>query len=133
MNTGKVFNITVWGAQILLAAFFLMDGYTKATSPVDHLHAVILWTKDVPLWLVRFIGIMELLGCVGLLLPSILRIKPTLTPVAAIAFILLMFSAILFHIFRSEVKIIGMHLGIILVAAFIAWGRFEKCIILPKY
>lgn len=132
MNTSKVLNITLWIAQILLAAFFSIAGYTKATSSVDQLYATINWSKDVHLTLVRFIGIMELLGCLGLLLPSILRVKPILTPIAAIAFIMLMFSAIIFHIFRGEASDIRMHLGIILVAAFIAWGRFEKVPILPK-
>lgn len=132
MNSGKVLNIGLWLAQIILAAFFLMAGYTKATSPVDKLYATINWAKDVPLALVRFIGIMELLGCVGLLLPSILRVKPILTPIAAVAFIMVMFCAIIFHIFRGEASYIGMHLGIILVAAFIAWGRFDKNPILSK-
>lgn len=75
---------------------------------------------------------MELLGCAGLLLPSILRIKPILTPIAASAFIVVMVLAIIFHISRNETNIIGMHLGVILVASFIAWGRFKKTPILHK-
>jgi uncharacterized membrane protein YphA (DoxX/SURF4 family) len=132
MGTNKFLNIALWVAQILLAAFFLMAGYTKARSPVDQLYTAINWTKDVPLWFVRFIGVLELLGSVGLILPSMLRIKPILTPIAASAFITLMSFAIIFHISRGEANIIGMHFGIILVASFVAWGRFRKIPILPK-
>jgi uncharacterized membrane protein YphA (DoxX/SURF4 family) len=128
----KVLNITLWILQIILAAFFLMAGYTKARSPVVNLYVAFNWAKDVPLALVRFIGIIELLGSIGLLLPSIFRIKPILTPIAASAFIVLMVFAIIFHISRGESNIIGMHLIVITVASFVAWGRFKKVPILPK-
>jgi uncharacterized membrane protein YphA (DoxX/SURF4 family) len=130
-NNHKLLNIALWIAQIMLAAFFLRAGFAKATMTVGSLAIALEWTKDVPLWLVRFIGICELLGSAGLLLPSILRIKPVLTPIAACSLIIVMILAILFHISRGEGSIIGLHFVIISIAAFIAWGRFKIVPLLP--
>lgn len=128
----KILNIFLWIAQFVLAAFFFMAGFTKATTHVDQLHEMINWTNDVPLWLVRFIGVSEILGSTGLLVPSILRIKPILTPIAACALIVVMVLAIFFHISRGEANVIGMHFTVIALASFIAWGRFKRNPVLSK-
>ena len=111
---------------------FLMAGFMKSTTPIDQLAVDVPWAKDVPEWLVRFIGISEFLGAVGLLPPSILRIKPKLTPMAAVGLVTVMVLAIIFHISRSEFPAIGFNLGLGAIAAFIARGRFTKVPILPK-
>ncbi len=128
----KGLNITLWIVQVLLAAMFLIAGIMKSSMPMEQLYVSMAWTKDVPMGLVRFIGISELLGAIGLLLPSILRIKPVLTPVAASALIVVLVLAIFFHISRGEANIIGMHIVLILVALFVAWGRFKKVPIRAK-
>lgn len=128
----QVLNISLWIAQILLGLMFLMAGFMKSTTPIDQLAVDVPWAKDIPEWLVRFIGISEFLGAVGLLLPSILRIKPKLTPIAAVGLVTVMVLAIIFHISRSEFPAIGFNLGLGAIAAFIAWGRFAKVPILPK-
>jgi putative oxidoreductase len=122
----KGLNIALWIAQSILALLFLMSGTMKSTIPMGQLYVSLNWTKDVPMGLVRFIGVFELLIALGLLLPSLLRIIPVLTPVAASALILIMILAIIFHISRGEANIIGMHIAFIILASFIAWGRFKN-------
>ena len=128
----KVLNIILWVVQVLLAGMFIMAGIMKSTSPIEQLSASLPWAKDVPAWLVRFIGVSEILGALGLLLPSILRIKPILTPVAASGIIAIMLMASVFHITRSEFPELGFTLLLALAAAFIAWGRSRKVAITVK-
>lgn len=128
----KAVHITLWVAQVLLAAIFLMSGFMKASMPIEELSAMVPWTSDVPLTLVRFIGTVELLGGIGLLLPSLLRIKPTLTVLAAVGLAIIMLLAIPFHISRGETPAIGVNCMFMLIALFIAWGRWKKAPILAK-
>ncbi|GHB80170.1 DoxX family protein [Persicitalea jodogahamensis] len=131
-NTSKALNIALWVAQGLLAALFLMAGANKLFLPISELSETLPWASEFPEWLVRFIGISELLGAVGLLLPSLLRIKPFLTSYAAIGLALVMVLATFFHISRGETSVIGMNFAIAAIAGFIAWGRMVKAPILPK-
>ena len=76
-------HIVLWLVQILLACAFGMAGFMKSTQPVDVLaQNGIQWATQVPVALVRFIGISELLGAIGLILPAATRIKPVLTPLS---------------------------------------------------
>jgi putative oxidoreductase len=122
----KFLNISLWAAQIILAGMFIMAGFIKTTTPIEQLSASLPWAKDVPAWLVRFIGISEFLGALGLILPSLLRIKPVLTPVAALGIIAIMMMAAFFHITRTELSGVMFTLILALVAAFIGWGRWRK-------
>lgn len=131
-NSSKAMHITLWVVQVLLAAIFLMSGFMKASTPIEKLSAMVPWTSDVPLALVRFIGTVEVLGGLGLLLPSLLRIKPTLTVLAAAGLATIMLLAIPFHISRGEASVIGMNGLFMLIALFIAWGRWKKAPIQAK-
>ena len=120
----KGLNIALWVVQSLLAAMFLMAGGMKLIKPE--------MAKDLPVALVYFIGTMEVLGALGILLPSILRIKPMLTPLAALGFAIILVLAAIFHFSRGE----GSHTPVIFVllamAIFVAWGRYKKAPIQPK-
>jgi putative oxidoreductase len=105
---------------------FLTSGIMKSTMPIDKLSITVTWAKDLAIWLVRFIGVSELLAAAGLLLPSVLRIKPALTPVAASCLIGVMIMAIIFHISRREANIIGMHISFLFIASFIAGAGLKK-------
>ena len=131
-NSSKTMHISLWVAQILLAAMFLMSGFMKASMPIEKLSAMMPWTGSVPSALVRFIAIAELLGGIGLLLPSLLRIKPHLTVWAAVGLATILLLSIPFHISRGETPMIGMNAMFMLMAIFIAWGRSKKAPILPK-
>ena len=128
----KAWNITLWILQILLAAMFLMAGFMKLSQPIDELSKSLPWAAQVPEGLVRFIGAAEVLGALGLILPALLRIKPILTPIAALGIATVMLFAIFFHGSRGENSAIGMNVVLILIAALIAWGRFKKAPIAPK-
>lgn len=128
----KAIHITLWIAQGLLAGMFIMAGFMKASQPMEALVEALPWVTATPLGLVRFIGICEILGGLGLLLPSLLRIKPTLTVWAALGLVTVMVLAAGFHATRSEFSAIGMNVILMAVAAFIAWGRSKKEPILAK-
>ena len=122
----KALHIILWIAQVILAAMFLMSGFMKLSQPIDQLSKMLPWAAQVPEALVRFIGVAEVLGAVGLILPSLLRIQPKLTPIAAVGLGLVMLFAVVFHISRGETGVIGMNFVLIAIAAFIAWGRSKK-------
>ena len=128
----KALHITLWIAQVILAAKFLMSGFMKLSQPIDQLSKMLPWAAQVPEALVRFIGVAEVLGAIGLILPSLLRIQPKLTPIAAVGLALVMLFAVVFHISRGETPMIGMNFILIAIAAYIAWGRFKKAPITPK-
>ena len=130
--SSKGLHITLWVLQTLLAAMYVMAGLMKVSQPVQTLSQSLPWTAQVPEALVRFIGVAEILGAVGLIFPSLLRIQPKLTPIAAIGLVLVQIFAIGFHITRGETGVIGMNFILLLIAAFIAWGRFKKAPIAPK-
>ena len=119
-------NILVWALQILLASMFLMTGAMKIYQSINQLATSLPWVGDVPAGLVRFIGMAELLAGLGLLLPSILKYKTFLTPLAALGIVLIMISASFFHITRGETGVIGMNAILALIALYIAWARYKK-------
>ena len=131
-KNNKTINISLWIAQGLLAAMFIMAGAMKATQPLEALAESLPWVTTTPLALVRFIGISELLGGIGLLLPSILRIKPSLTVWAAVGLAVVMVLAAGFHASRGEFSAIGANAMFMAIAVFIAWGRSKKAPIAAK-
>ncbi|GIV27175.1 MAG TPA: DoxX family protein [Bacteroidia bacterium] len=128
----KNLNVLLWIAQVALAAIFLMAGIMKSTTPINELSQKLNWVSEDTKFLVRFIGISELLGAIGLILPSLLRIKPILTPLAALGFLIIMISAIIFHIVRGEYNVLPINFLFGAIALFIAWGRYKKVPIQPK-
>jgi putative oxidoreductase len=131
-TNNKAINIALWVVQGLLAAMFIMAGAMKASQPIEAMAESLPWVTSTPIGLVRFIGISELLGGIGLLLPSLLRIKPFLTVWAAIGLALVMLLAAVFHGSRAEFPLIGMNVILMAMALFVAWGRSSKAPIFPK-
>ncbi len=122
----KLLSISLWVVQILLAASFGWGGLMKLLQPADQLATMWPWTGQVSPELLTFTGIVDLLGTLGLALPALLRIKPVLTPVAAIGCFVLMLCASLFHIHRGEAHLIAPNLVFAAMAAFVVWGRLKK-------
>ena len=125
-NRPKALHIILWVAQIILGGMFIMAGVMKSTQPIVDLSKSVPWTANVPLALIRLIGVSELLGGIGLILPSLLRIKPIFTPVAAIGILLIMVFAMVYHVVSGETNVVGINIAFGAVAAFIAWGRLKK-------
>ena len=117
-------NVALWIAQILLALAFLAAGAMNLSQPHEKLKASLPWTADFSLGTVRFIGTAEVLGALGLILPAVTGIASILTPVAAAALGLLMILAAITHIRRGEAQAVGVNAALLLIAVFVAWGRF---------
>lgn len=131
MKQSKGLNIALWIAQGLLAVAFIMAGFMKTTAPIDELAANgMSFVNSFSEGMVRFIGISEILGGIGLILPALLRIKPILTPIAAIALAVVMVLAAIYHISVGEPPV--PNIVLFALASFIAWGRLKKVPIQPK-
>lgn len=126
----KALAVALWITQGLLALAFGFAGFMKLTRPFAELAAAMPWTEVVGPALTRFIGASELAGALGLILPAVTRIKPNLTPLAAIGLATIMLLAMLFHVSRGEPPFANLLLGGL--AAFVAWGRFRRAPILAR-
>jgi len=124
----NVLNIILWVLQTLLAITFIWAGAMKLFQPNE---LPWLWTKENP-ELATITGVIDLLAGLGLILPSLLRIRPKMTVYSAYGTIALMISASIFHIMRGEGNEIGFNIFILVSAIFIVWGRLKKAPILPK-
>lgn len=122
----KVINIALWVVQVILAMSFITGGVMKIFMPVEKLAAMWPWTADVPLTLLRFIGILDAFAAVGIVLPLLLHKVPRLAPITALCIVLLMICASVFHVVRGETSSIGINIIFAILAAFVAWGRFKK-------
>jgi hypothetical protein len=110
----------------------LISAFMKITTPISELSGKWKWTGEFPQQIVRMLGILDSLGGIGIILPSILKIKPGLTPLAAVGVVLLMVSASVFHLSRGEASVIVFNIILMLLASFVAWGRFRKFPILSR-
>ena len=115
-------NIVLWIVQVLLALLFIWAGGMKLVLPLEKLAGPVA----LPGALVRFIGVAELLGGLGLILPSLLRIRPGLTPLAAAGLVIIMIGAVSITLIGG----VGIGLAVIpavtgLLAAFVAYGRWR--------
>jgi uncharacterized membrane protein YphA (DoxX/SURF4 family) len=117
-------NVALWAVQALLAVAFLAAGFMKASQPIARLATSMAWVKAVPSALVRFIGVAEVLGAIGLVLPLLTGILPWLTPLAAVGLMIVMLGAVAFHGSRHEYPAIGFNVVLFVLAAFVAYGRF---------
>jgi putative oxidoreductase len=129
---GRGFTITLWALQVLLALFFLMAGFNHGIRPIEEAAKTSPWITGIPAGLARFIGFAELAGAIGLILPSATRIKPWLTPLAAVGLAIIMALAVPFHIMRGESNVIGIHVIVTALSSFVAWGRFRKAPVAPR-
>jgi hypothetical protein len=127
-------RILFWTAQIILAVLFGIAGVFKTTmAPVDLARMGIAWATDVPLALVRFIGTVELLGAIGVILPALTRILPFLTPLAAAGFATIQVLAIAFHATRGETgATLPLNLVLLALSISVIWGRSRKAPIGPR-
>jgi uncharacterized membrane protein YphA (DoxX/SURF4 family) len=110
--------------QIVLAAAFLLAGATKVITPKEKLRERMAWVDDFSQPMVRFIGTMEVLGALGLVLPAATGVAPILTPIAAVGLMVIMIGAAITHGRRKEPAILPANAVLFLLAAVVAWGRF---------
>lgn len=118
-------NIALWIVQVLVALAFLAAGAMKVAQPKEALVKAMSWTGEIPFGLVRFIGVAEILGALGLIIPAVTKVAPALTPIAAIGLALVMLLAVGFHVSRKEYSNIAPNIVLLLLALFIVIGRFS--------
>ena len=116
-------NLALWIVQGLLALIFLFTGGMKLALPLEELTAQL----PLPGWFVRFIGLAEVLGALGLILPGLLRIRPGLTPLAAAGLVIIMMGATVLTpaLTGGDVALALIPLVLGLLAAFVAYGRWR--------
>jgi uncharacterized membrane protein len=112
-------NKTLWIVQALLAALFLFAGGMKFAMPAAELAKV----SPFPVAFIWFIGVCEVLGAIGLIVPALTRIRPSLTPLAAAGLTIIMVGAVVSTVAVGPAApaIIPGMVGVF--AAFVAWGR----------
>ncbi|GAA4248243.1 DoxX family protein [Dactylosporangium darangshiense] len=124
MRESKAMNIFLWVLQIVLGAAFIMAGIMKTTQPKEKLAGNMTWVNRRTAGTVKFIGAMELLGGLGLILPWATGIATILTPLAAVGLGLVMVLAIGDHVRAKEYNVIGFNVILGAIAVVIAVGRF---------
>jgi uncharacterized membrane protein YphA (DoxX/SURF4 family) len=117
-------NVVIWVCQALLALVFAGAGLLKLTQPKEKLDKSLGYTEDLTTAWVRFIGAVEVLGAIGVIVPAATGIAPILTPLAATGLGIIMLLAIVVHARRKEPRAYPINLALLALAAVVAWGRF---------
>jgi len=116
-------NIALWIIQVLLALLFLFAGAMKFIIPIEEM------TKQMPVAIpglfLHFIGVCEIFGSLGLILPMLLRIKPWLTPIAAIGLAIIILGAIAFSLMLGVTQAL-LPFVVELLLIFVAYGRWRS-------
>ncbi len=131
-NPSKALVIALWITQVLVFAFFVAVGAVKLFTPMSQLASMMPWPGQYPEAFVRTIGIIDIAGGLGILLPSLTRIKPALTVLAALCCAVLQIFAAVFHIYRGEASLTPTNFVLFVLCAFVLWGRRSKASILPR-
>ena len=117
-------NIVLWIIQILLALLFLFAGGSKLVMSTETLQSLASPNQvQLPILFIRFIGVVEVLGALGLVLPGLLRIKKGLTPLAAIGLTIVMVGAVIIVMAGDGIKMAITPLIVLLLCVFVAYGR----------
>jgi uncharacterized membrane protein YphA (DoxX/SURF4 family) len=117
-------SVVLWILQVLLALLFLFAGGTKLIMPLD----VLLQQGSpnqvmLPGWFIRFIGVCEVLGALGLILPGVFKTRQYLTPLAALGLAVVMVGAVVVTIMGDGVRMAIGPFIILLLLLFVAYGR----------
>lgn len=119
----------LWIIQTLLGLLFLFSGSMKFVMSVSEM------TKDTPWmagWFLHFIGVMEILGGLGLILPSALRIRPGLTPLAAAGLVIIMIGATVITLGTLGIGPAMLPLIVGILCVFVAYGRWRLAPLSPR-
>ena len=117
-------NIALWIVAGVFGIAYVAGGIVKLTMPYEKYAAKLGWPEDFTPGNVRFMGVVEILGGLGLVLPGLVDIAPVLVPVAASCMALYMAGAVTERVRRNEYKELAGDLLFLAAMVFIAWGRF---------
>lgn len=113
-------NVTLWIVQVVLAAVFLAHGLMFLNPPPE---IAVQMNASLPRWFQVFLGVAEVAAAAGLILPGATRILPQLVPAAAIGVAIVTVSATVLHLWRAEYSSAYITFVLLLMAAFVAYGR----------
>jgi len=116
-------NIALWTVQALLALLFLFVGGMKLVLPIEEMMKQM--PIPLPSWFLRFTGVVEVLGAIGVILPRLLGIRPGLTPLAAAGLVIVMIGATVYTLAAGDVAPALISLVVGTLAAFVAYGRWR--------
>jgi hypothetical protein len=122
-------NVVIWIIQVLLALLFLFAGVTKLILPIEEM------TKQIamPGMFLRFLGVAEVLGGLGLILPGLFRIKTWLTPLAAIGLMIIVIGATVLTLKMGGGAMALTPLAAAMLCALVAYGRWRMSPLAGKY
>ncbi len=118
--------------QGLLALTFVGAGLWKLNTPIPELAERMPWMGQVSPGFLYVTAAFDILGGLGVLLPSATRIKPVLAVLAALGCVALMVGAIVFHVTRGEAANTPFNFLMVALSLFVAWGRRSKAPIAPR-
>ena len=117
-------NVALWIAAGLLAAVNLAVGLTKLVKPKESLVEQMPWAADFSVRAVHGIGLLEVLGAIGIVVPGVVGVATVLVPLAAVGLALLQVGAAVVNVRYKEINRLPVNVVLIALAAFVAWGRF---------
>ena len=120
-------NLALWIVAAVLAVAYLASGGGKLILAKERIAAFgssARWVEDFSPGSVKVIGALEVLGAIGLILPAAVDIAPGLVPAAALGLVAIMAGAVTLRIRRREFKLMLADLTYLVLAGFVAWGRF---------
>jgi uncharacterized membrane protein len=117
-------NSLLWLLQIVLALAFLALGLLKVLRSRERLLRVEPWVEDYPEWVITTIGVLELAGAAGVILPAVFGVATVIVPVAATGLAIIMVGAVVTHLMRGESNRLAGPVALLICAAAVAAGRF---------
>lgn len=122
-------NVLIWVLQVLLALAFFAHGWLFLSPPAS---MVAQMNATLPRWFQLFLGVAEVLAAVGLTLPGLTRILPSLVSLAAAGIMIVMIFATAFHLMRGEVSSAAITFVLLAMATFVAYMRWRVVPIRPR-
>jgi len=116
-------DIVLWALQIVTGLLFVIFGYSHWLA-YERTKARVVWLAAIPPWAVPIVGILDLAGGIGMVLPAATHVAVWLTPLAAALSAALMACAIVFHLLRGEYRNIVLNAVLGILAAVVAYGRY---------
>ena len=113
--------VAYWVVAGLLAVFYLYAGGMKIVQSREQLRPMMGWVDTVPMRLVRTIGVLEVLGAVGLVLPPLTGVAVGLALAAAVGLVLIQVGGMTLHLHRGEARLIGLNVVLLIAAAAAVW------------
>ena len=118
-------NIWLWIAQILLLGLFGYAGVMKVVRSPDQLRPMMAWVDDYSGQSIKLIGVAEILGAIGMILPMLTGVLPWLTPLAAVGFIIIQVLGVILHVRRGETQVLPFNAVLTILSLFVLWGRWD--------